>query len=252
LLQSGEAEVMIRVGWFRSVNNIQHAFAIHSFAHELAVAAGRDPLEFMLELIGDSESMDLTKDGVEEIWNYGDSVEDWPIMPVRLSNVLRRVAKEAGYGRELPQGHGLGLAAHRSFQSYVATCVEVAVAADGSLTVPRVDVAIDCGRYVNPEGVRKQMEGATIFGHSLARMGEITLAEGRVVQGNFDDYPVARMSDTPLDIRVHLVEDYVHLKPCGVGEPGVPPYAPALANAIYTATGQRIRRLPIRGQLKSA
>lgn len=250
-LESGEIDVMIRVGWLRSVNNVQHAFAIHSFAHELAVAAGRDPLEFMLELIGEDEVMDLTRDGIEEVWNYGDGVDTWPIMPVRLANALRTVAKQAGYGRELPKGRGLGLAAHRSFQSYVATCVEVAVAEDGTVSVPRVDVAIDCGRYVNPEGVRKQMEGATIFGHSLARHSAITTREGRVEQGNYDDYPVTRMADSPLDIRVHIIEDYTHLPPCGVGEPGVPPYAPALANAIFTATGQRIRDLPILGAVKT-
>jgi len=252
LLQSGAIDVKLRVGWLRSVNNIQHAFAIHSFADELAAAAGRDSLEFMLELIGDAETLDLTKEGVAEVWNYGDSTDEWPIQPVRLANALRQVAKAAGYGRELPKGHGLGLAAHRSFQSYVATCVEVAVDDAGNVSVPRVDVAIDCGRYVNPEGIRKQIEGACIFSNSFARLGAITTTGGRVDQGNYDDYPVTRMSDSPMDIRVHLVEDYVHTRPCGVGEVGVPPYAPALANAIFAATGQRIRSLPIRGTVKRA
>ncbi len=251
-LETGEIDTMIRVGWYRAVNNIQHAFAIHSFADELAAAAGRDPLEVMLELIGDAESLDLTQDGVEEVWNYGDSTDDWPIMPVRLSNALRKVAAASEYGKELPEGEAIGLAAHRSFQSYVATAVHVKVGDDGTISVPRVDVAIDCGRYVNPEGVRKQMEGAVTFGNTLARHGYITTTEGVVDQGNFNDYPLTRMSDVPMDIRVHILEDYVHMNPCGVGEPGVPPYAPALANAIFAATGKRIRSLPIPAKLDAA
>jgi isoquinoline 1-oxidoreductase beta subunit len=251
-IENGEADVMIRVGWYRSVNNIQHAFAMNSFANELAEAAGRDPVEYLLELIGDAEVMDLKDDGVLEHWNYGDSTDDWPIMPKRLSNVLRTVAAKSGYGKTLPKGHGLGLAAHRAFHSYVATAVHVVVHDDGTFRIPQVDVAIDCGRYVNPEGVRKQIEGASIYGNTVAQFGKITISNGAVVQSNFHDYPITRMNNAPLDIRVHIVEDFVHLRPCGVGEPGVPPYAPALVNAIYNATGKRIRNLPIGDQLKSA
>jgi isoquinoline 1-oxidoreductase beta subunit len=251
-IENGEAEVMIRVGWYRSVNNIQHALAMNCFANELAEAAGRDPLEVLLELIGDADVMDLSKDGVEEYWNYGDSIEDWPIMPKRLSNALRVVAEKAGYGKTLPQGHGLGLACHRCFHSYVATAVHVVVHDDGTFHIPQVDTAVDCGRYVNPEGIRKQIEGAAIYGNTIARHGKITTTKGAVDQSNFHDYPITRVSDAPLDVRVHIVEDFVHLRPCGVGEPGVPPYAPALINAIYDATGKRIRRLPIGDQLKKA
>ena len=244
-IENGEADIMIRVGWYRSVNNIQHAFAMNCFANELAEAAGRDPLEYLLELIGEADVMDLSKDGVKEYWNYADSIEEWPIMPKRLSNALRVVAAKSGYGKAMPQGHGLGLACHRAFHSYVATAVYVVVRDDGNLHIPQVDIAIDCGRYVNPEGIRKQLEGAAIYGNTIARRGIITTTKGAVDQSNFHDYPVTRISDGPLDVRVHVVEDYVHLRPCGVGEPGVPPYAPALANAIFAATGKRIRHLPI-------
>jgi len=251
-LETGAAQAMIRIGWLRSVNNIQHAFAMHSFAHELAVAANRDPLEFMLELIGEDEVMDLAADGISDFAPYGDSAEDYPISPKRLSNALRTVAKAAGYGQPLPAGHAIGLAAHRSFQSYVAVAAQVKVGDQGELWVPRVDVAIDCGRYVNPEGVRKQMEGSANFGNSIARFSEITTTNGAVDQSNFNDYRVTRLSEGPLDIRVHLIEDYVNEMPCGVGEPGVPPYAPALLNAIYQATGKRIRSLPLPADLRKA
>jgi isoquinoline 1-oxidoreductase beta subunit len=247
-----KAQAMIRVGWLRSVNNIQHAFAVHSFAYELAIAAGRDPLEFMLEMIGDAEVMDLSKDGVAGDTIYGDPAADYPYSPKRLANTLRIVAKAAGYGQQLPEGYGIGLAAHRSFQSCVATAVQVKIGDNGELWVPRVDVAIDCGRYVNPEGVRKQMEGACTFGHSIACFSQITTTNGAVDQSNFNDYKVTRLSEGPLDIHVHLVEDYVNELPCGVGEPGVPPYAPALLNAIFQATGKRIRTLPLPADLRTA
>lgn len=245
-IENGEADAMIRVGWYRSVNNIQHAFAMNCFANELAEAAGRDPLEFMLELIGEPTNLDLAKDGVEEYWNYGDSIDDWPIMTGRLSNVLKIAAEKAGYGKTMPKGHGLGLACHRCFHSYVATAVHVVVGDDGSVTIPQVDQVIDCGRYVNPDRIRSQIEGAAVYGNTVARGGQISTTNGAVNESNFHDYTVSRMSNSPLNVNVHIVEDYKHLRPCGVGEPGVPPYTPALINAIYNATGKRIRTLPIR------
>jgi isoquinoline 1-oxidoreductase beta subunit len=161
------------------------------------------------------------------------------------------VAEKGDWGRQLPKGHGLGIAAHRSFVSYVATIVEVAVDDKGKLTIPRVDTAIDCGVYVNPERIQSQIEGAAIMGLSLAKYGEITFKNGRVVQKNFDDYQVGRMSDSPPITNVHIMSANWDIPPSGVGEPGVPPFAPALCNAIFAATGKRIRQLPIGKQLET-
>ena len=245
-IENGVADPQIRIGWYRSVNNIQHSFAMNGFAHEIATATGQDPVEFLARLIGESDNMDLAADGVEEYWNYGDPVEKWPIMPNRLTNTLRIAAAKAGYGKALPPGHGIGVAAHRSFHAYVATAVHVAVRDDGTLHIVQVDTAYDAGRYVNPDGIKKQVEGAAIYGHTIALHGQITTTDGAVDQSNFHDYPITRISDAPLNVRVHIVEDFVDRPPNGVGEPGVPPYAPALANAIFAATGKRIRNLPIR------
>ena len=127
--------------------------------------------------------------------------------------------------------------------------VEVEVDAKGNISIPRVDTAVDCGFCVNPERVRSQMEGAAVMGLSLAKYGEITLKEGRVEQSNFNDFQIARIDESPRDTRVHIVEHSIDVHPSGVGEPGVPPFAPALCNAIFAATGKRIRTLPIGGQL---
>ncbi len=249
-IENAEADIMIRVGWYRAVNNIQHAFAMNSFAYELAAAAKRDPLDMLLEMIGESDEMDLGKDGVEEYWNYGDSTDIWPIMPNRLSNALRRVAEISGYGEQMPEGEAIGLAVHRAFHSYVAAAVRVRLDGNGGYSIPRVDMAVDCGRYVNPEGIRKQIEGAVVYGNTVATQGKITTTAGAVDQSNFHDYPVTRMNNTPMDVQVHILEDFVDLPPCGIGEPGVPPVAPALTNALFVASGKRIRELPIGDQLK--
>ena len=159
------------------------------------------------------------------------------------------VADKAGWGRALPKGHGLGIAAHRSFVTYVATVVEVAVDDKGNLTVPRVDTAIDCGFYVNQERIRSQIEGAAVMGLSLAKYGEITLKNGRVAQSNFNDFQVVRHDESPAVTNTYIVENGIEVPSSGVGEPGMPPFAPALCNAIFAATGKRIRRLPIGDQL---
>jgi isoquinoline 1-oxidoreductase beta subunit len=247
-VENPEAEAHTRIGWFRSVSNIPHAFAIQSFVGELAAAARRDPKDYLLELIGPDRLVDPAS--MSDEWVYGEDPKRYPFDTARLRRVIEKAANEAGWGRKLPRGHGLGIAAHRSFVSYTAVVVEVAIGPNGQLTIPRVDIAFDCGAVVNPDRVRAQLEGAVVWGIGLATVGEISFKTGRVQQTNFHDYQVTRIDSAPAQIRTHLVTPTGYDKPLGgVGEPGLPPVAPALTNAIYAATGKRIRMLPIRNQL---
>ncbi len=237
--ENGPADYHVRIGWLRSVANIYHAFAIQCFADELAHGANKDSVEYLLGLIGPARILNL---------DYkGDDAEDakkYPFDTGRLRRVAEIAVERSGWSKKTSRkGHGMGIAVHRSFLTYVATVVEVDVDNKGQVHIPSVWTAVDAGTLVSPDNVRNQFEGAAVFGASLALFGEITATNGVIDQSNFDNYQVARMSRAPRHVDVHLVKS--DAPPAGVGEPGVPPFAPALCNAVFAATGKRARELPL-------
>ena len=242
--ENGPAENHVRIGWMRAVANIYHAFAIHSFVDELAHAAGRDRVEYLLDVLGEPRKVPIKPEGMK-YWNNTMTQEKYPVDTGRLRRVIEVAAERSGWANKKPtKGRALGIAAHRSFLSYVAAVVEVEVDDKGRVRIPRVDIAVDCGTIIHPDRVKAQFEGGVVFGTSIAMMGEITAANGMIQQSNFHDYPVARMNESPLETHVHIVPS--NEPPAGVGEPGVPPVAPAICNAIFAATGKRIRDLPVK------
>jgi isoquinoline 1-oxidoreductase subunit beta len=241
--ENGPAAAHVRIGWLRSVANVYHAFAINSFVDELAREANRDPLEYLLALLGPDRIVDR-KLFPEEFPNYDGSYEKYPIDIARFRRVVQMAAEKSGWGkRSMGKGEGIGIAVHRSFLTYVASVVRVEVNSEGKLRIRQVDTALDAGTIVNRDTVRNQFEGAAVFGTSLALFGEITAAGGVIEQSNFSDYPVCRINEAPEKINIHIVES--DAPPAGVGEPGLPPFAPALCSAIFAATGKRVRELPL-------
>jgi isoquinoline 1-oxidoreductase beta subunit len=234
--ENGKAVNHVRIGWLRSVANIYHAFAVQSFANELAYAANRDPYDYLLALIGSGHVIDVKQPP--------DVAAKYPYDTTRLRHVTQLAADKANWGKKKSgNGWGMGIAVHRSFLTYVATVVEVEVDGSGAVRIPNVYTAVDAGIVANPDMVRSQFQGAAVFGTSIARTGEITATNGVIDQSNFHNYPVARMNDAPVHVDVQIVESLA--PPAGVGEPGVPPLVPALCNAIYAATGKRVRELPL-------
>ena len=227
-LENAKAEAHLRIGWLRSVIHIHSGFGNNSFVDELAFAAKKDPVDFHLNLIGEDRIV------------TGKS--DYPYDSKRMKDVLKNTSKMCNWGKKLPENHGIGIAIHYSFYSYVATSVEVSMI-DNQLKVENVWTTIDCGLVLNKDNVTNQLEGSAIFGMSLALFGKVTTKDGAVEQNNFYDYQMTRMKDTP---KIHVeIMDKMNEKPAGVGEPGVPVIAPAICNAIFNATGKRYRSLPL-------
>lgn len=243
-IETHDARSHLRVGWLRSVRNIPQVFAIGTMLDEVAEAMGKDPVLNAIELLGEDRNITFTPEMVKGTYpNYGEDIKDYPWEVGRMKAVIQRVARESGWGKKLPKGSGLGFAAHRSFLTYVACVVEVHVDSNNQVTIPEVHYAVDCGTAVNVDRIKSQFEGGAQFASSIALKSAVTFKNGRVEQSNFDEYEIIRMTESPKQIHVHIMES--DAKPTGVGEPPVPPFIPALCNAIYAAVGKRIYTLPI-------
>ncbi|MGE0590685.1 MAG: molybdopterin cofactor-binding domain-containing protein, partial [Cyclobacteriaceae bacterium] len=210
--QTNEAHAQVRVGWLRSVANINHAFAIGCTLDEIAEKRGVDPAQNLIDMLGADRNIDLASMSTE-FWNYEESLEEYPWSTARFKNVIEQVKSMSGWGKAMPAGSGMGIAAHRSFLTYVACVVEVEVK-DGRVKIPKAYYAVDCGVAVNPERIKAQFEGGAVFGTSIALKSKITVRQGAVQQSNFHDYQVARMNESPVETEVFIVPS--NEKPTGV------------------------------------
>lgn len=238
-----EADAHVRIGWLRSVYNIFHAFSVNSFIDEIAHARGEDPRDVQLEVHGPARLVSLAELGVESLKNYGQPLDKHPVDAGRLRGVIERVTQLSGWSDRKTNGRALGLAAHRSFLSYTAVVVSAVRNASGKIAIDEAWVVVDAGTVINPDRVRAQMEGSVIFGMSIALYGAITMKGGATEQSNFRDFRLVRMAEAPRRIHVNIVSS--DAPPGGIGEPGVPPVAPAIANAVFALTGTRVRELPL-------
>ena len=232
LLEQSLIDCGVPMGPWRAPGSNVLAWVFHSFIDELAHAAGRDPMEFRLELLGDKEIVPA-KDGHALPYNVG-----------RMKAVLHAVAEKSDWGKKLPRGRGQGIAFHFSHRGYIAEVAEVTVSPEGALKVDRVVVVSDVGaQIVNLSGAENQVQGSVIDGLGALMFQELNLEHGRIVQSNFSDYPMIRMPDAPAKVEVHFLKTPYPVT--GLGEPALPPLAPAVCNAIFAATGKRIRSLPL-------
>ncbi|HET7501302.1 MAG TPA: molybdopterin cofactor-binding domain-containing protein, partial [Kofleriaceae bacterium] len=243
LVQTGAAPQHVRIGWMRSVNNVQQAFAVQSFIDELATATRRDPRDMLLAVLGPKRTLSIEDLGVPKLGNYGAPLTRHPIDVARFHRVIEKVTQAAGWDAGRKVGRPLGLAVHRSFLSYIAVVAQVAKGPRGEIRVEEAWIAADAGTLVNADRVRAQLEGAFVFGMTSALHGAITVKRGAVEQRNFRDYPLTRIGEAPRRIHIELIPG--DGPPGGIGEPGVPPVAPAIMNAVFAATGERIRTLPL-------
>ncbi len=241
-LETHPAPNRVRIGWFRSVYNINHALANQCFVDELAEIAGVTTPVMLKRVLGRPRIL-TEKEANANIWNYGSSHDEHPPDVGRWHGVIDTVVRESGFEDGAGEGRAFGFAAHSSFNSYTACVVAMTKDAKGHPKVDEAWIAVDAGTIMNPDRVRSQMEGAVIFGASLALKSNITLTDGIVDQSNFHDYQVLRMNESPR--KIHVIMANNGHSPGGVGEPGVPPVAPAILNGWYALTGERVRTLPI-------
>jgi isoquinoline 1-oxidoreductase beta subunit len=232
LLLASKLDNEIPQGPWRAPGSNTFAWTICCFLDELAHAAGRDPVEFNIDVLGDKDLLP------------GTGPRGRPYNAARMRNVVRQVAELSGWGKAMPRGRGMGLGYFFSHQGYIAEVAEVTVSQSGSLKVDRVVAAVDVGsQIVNLSGAENQVQGSIIDGLNAAWRQELDIQKGRIVQSNFHDYTMLRIPDAPRDIEIHFLKtDY---PPTGLGEPALPPLAPAVFNAIFAATGKRVRQLPL-------